>query len=114
MLSAYPIASFPEALLELGQSQLALGLTSKSQQTLAEAAQLGSPQTRATANQRIAALRQLEAQRVTLTHPNLPKLQAAVTAGQASQIDAATQIQARVSEAKDQLKAMSEFKYSTN
>jgi predicted Zn-dependent protease len=95
----------PEALLELGQSQLALGLTSKSQQTLAEAAQLGSPQTRATANQRIAALRQLEAQRVTLTHPNLPKLQAAVTAGQASQIDAATQIQARVSEAKDQLKA---------
>jgi hypothetical protein len=96
----------PEALLELGQSQLALGLTSKSQQTLAEAAQLGSPQTRATANQRIAALRQMEVQRVTLTHPNLPKLAAAVRAAQASQIEAATQIAARAAEGKDQLKAI--------
>jgi predicted Zn-dependent protease len=95
-----------EALLELGQSQLALGLTSKSQQTLAEAAQLGSPQTRATANQRIAALRQMEVHRVTLTHPNLPKLQAAVQAGQASQLAAATQIQARAAEGKDQIKAI--------
>ncbi|HEY5427102.1 MAG TPA: M48 family metalloprotease [Candidatus Tumulicola sp.] len=96
----------PEALLELGESQLALGLTSKSRQTLAEAAQLGSPQTRATANQRIAALRQMEVQRVTLTHPNLPKLQSAVRAGQASQIEAATQIHARAAEGKDQLKAI--------
>ena len=95
-----------EALLELGQSQLALGLTSKSQQTLAEAAQLGSAQTRATANQRIAALRQMEVHRVTLTHPNLPKLQAAVQAGQASQLAAATQIQARAAEGKDQIKAI--------
>ncbi len=95
-----------EALLELGQSQLALGLTSKSQQTLAEAAQLGSPQTRATANQRIVALRQMEVHRVTLTHPNLPKLQAAVQAGQASQLAAATQIQARAAEGKDQIKAI--------
>ena len=62
-----------EALLEMGQSDLALGLTSKSQQTLAQAAQLGSPQTRAAAGQRIAALRQMEVQRVTLTHPNLPE-----------------------------------------
>ena len=54
----------PEALLELGQSELAEGQTSKSEQTLAEAAQLGSAQTRATANQRIAALRQIEVQRV--------------------------------------------------
>jgi predicted Zn-dependent protease len=96
----------PEALLELGQSELALGLTSKSQQTLSEAAQLGSPQTRATANQRIAALRQMEVQRVTLTHPNLPKLQSAVQDSQASQIEAATQIQARAAEGKDQLKAI--------
>ncbi|HEY1656040.1 MAG TPA: hypothetical protein VGF86_13100, partial [Candidatus Tumulicola sp.] len=95
-----------EALLELGESQLALGLTSKSQQTLAEAAQLGSPQTRATANQRIAALRQMEVHRVTLTHPNLPRLQAAVQAGQASQYEASTQIQARAAEGKDQLKAI--------
>jgi predicted Zn-dependent protease len=96
----------PEALLELGQSELALGLTSKSQQTLAEAAQLGSAQTRATANQRIAALRQMEVQRVTLTRPNLPKLQAAIEAGQASQVEAATQIQARAAEGKDQLKSI--------
>lgn len=95
-----------EALLELGQAQLALGLTSKSQQTLAEAAQLGSAQTRATANARIASLRQLEVHRVNLTKPNLPKLQAALQAGQASQLAAATQIQARAAEGKDQLKAI--------
>ncbi len=95
-----------EALLEMGQSDLALGLTSKSQQTLSEAAQLGSPQTRAAANQRISALRQMEVQRVTLTHPNLPKLQSAVRAGQASQIEAASQIAARAAEGKDQIKAI--------
>jgi predicted Zn-dependent protease len=95
-----------EALLEMGQSDLALGLTSKSQQTLAEAAQLGSAQTRAAANQRIIALRQMEVQRVTLTHPNLPKLQSAVQAAQATQVEAASQIGARASEGKDQLKAI--------
>ena len=96
----------PEALLELGQSDLALGLTSKSQQTLSEAAQLGSPQTRAAANQRIAALRQMEVQRISLTRPNLPKLQSAVQAAQASQIEAATQIAARAAEGKDQIKSI--------
>jgi predicted Zn-dependent protease len=96
----------PEALLELGQSELAEGQTSKSQQTLAEAAQLGSAQTRATANQRIAALRQMEVQRVNLTHPNLPKLQAAVQSAKTAQLAAATQIQARASEGKDQIKAV--------
>jgi predicted Zn-dependent protease len=95
-----------EALLEMGQSDLALGLTSKSQQTLSEAAQLGSAQTRAAANQRIAALRQMEVKRVTLTHPNLPKLQAAVQASQASQTEAASQIAARAAEGKDQIKAI--------
>jgi predicted Zn-dependent protease len=95
-----------EALLEMGQSDLAIGLTSKSQQTLSEAAQLGSPQTRAAANQRIAALRQMEVQRISLTRPNLPKLQSAVQAGQASQIEAATQVAARAAEGKDQLKAI--------
>jgi beta-barrel assembly-enhancing protease len=99
-------AQDPEALLELGQSELALGQTSKSEQTLAEAAQLGTAQTRATANQRIAALRQMQVQRVNLTHPNLPKLQAAVQAAKTSQLAAATQIQARASEGKDQLKAV--------
>ncbi|HEX4013083.1 MAG TPA: M48 family metalloprotease [Candidatus Cybelea sp.] len=96
----------PEALLELGQSELALGLPSKSEQTLAQAAQLGSTQTRATANQRIAALRQMEVQRVTLTKPNLPKLKEAVLAAQAAQYSAATEIQTRATEGKDQLKSV--------
>ncbi len=95
-----------EALLELGQSELALGLPSKSEQTLAEAAQLGSPVTRATADQRIAALRKLEVQRVTLTKPNLPKLQAAVQAAQAAQLQDATEIASRATEGRDQLKSV--------
>ena len=45
-------------------------------------------------------------QRISLTHPNLPKLQSAVQAAQASQIDAATQIAARAAEGKDQIKAI--------
>ena len=95
-----------EALLELGQSELALGLPNKSEQTLAEAAQLGSPVTRATADQRIAALRKLEVQRVTLTKPNLPKLQTAVQAAQAAQLQDATEIASRATEGRDQLKSV--------
>jgi beta-barrel assembly-enhancing protease len=95
-----------EGLLDLGQSELALGLTSKSEQTLAEAAQLGSAQTRATANQKIAALRAMEAERVSLTQPNLPKLLTAIAAAQASQVAAGTQIQARAQEGHDQIKAV--------
>ena len=95
-----------EALLELGQAELALGLTSKSQQTLAAAAQNGSPETRATANQKIVALRQLDAQRVTLTKPNLNKLQTIIVAAQSSQAEAAAQIQARAQEGRDQFKSI--------
>lgn len=104
VLRADPHSS--EALLELGQSQLALGLPSKSEQTLAEAAQMGSSETRATANQRLAALRAMEVQRVTLTTPNLPKLRAALTAGQNALTQDATEIQTRATEGKDQLKAV--------
>ncbi|MFY9885068.1 MAG: M48 family metalloprotease [Candidatus Cybelea sp.] len=102
-----------EALLELGQSELALGLPNKSQQSLAEAAQLGSPQTRATANARIAALRQMQVQEVTLARLDPPKhkadppsLQSTVTAAQATHLQNATEIQARESEGKDQLKSV--------
>jgi predicted Zn-dependent protease len=104
VLKADPQSS--EALLELGQSELALGLPNKSQQTLAEAAQLGSSATRAAAHQRIAALRQMEVQRVTLTRPDLPKLQAAVAASQTTQLQEASEIQARAAQGKDQLKAV--------
>ncbi len=95
-----------EALLDLGQSELALGQPNKSEQTLAEAAQLGNSATRATANARISALRQMEVQRVTLTKPNLPKLQSAVQAAQAAHVQAAGEISARETEGKDQLKSV--------
>jgi hypothetical protein len=104
-----------EALLDLGQSELALGLPNKSEQTLAEAAQLGSPQTRATANSRIAALRQMEVQEVMLarTDPppkhkaaDPPSLQSMVEAAQATHLENATEIQAREAEGKDQLKSV--------
>ncbi len=95
-----------EALLELGQSELALGLPNKSEQTLAEAAQLGSPVTRATANQRIAALRAMEVKQVTLTKPNLPKLQNLVQSAQAAQLADATQISDRAAEGKGQVKSV--------
>jgi beta-barrel assembly-enhancing protease len=95
-----------EALLDLGQSELALGLTSKSEQTLSEAAGLGSAQTRAEANQRIAELREIEVQRVNLTHPNLPKLQASLQSAQTSHLETASEVQARASEGRDQVKAI--------
>ncbi|HEV3090229.1 MAG TPA: M48 family metalloprotease [Candidatus Cybelea sp.] len=95
-----------QALLELGQSELALGLPSKSEQTLAEAAQLGSSATRAAADQRIAALRQMEVQRVTLIKPNLPKLKDVVQAAQSAQVQAASEISTRATEGKDQLKSV--------
>jgi predicted Zn-dependent protease len=95
-----------QALLELGQSELALGLPNKSEQTLAQAAQLGSSATRATANERIAALRQMEVQRVTLTRPDLPKLKGTVAAAQTAQLQDATEIQTRATQGKDQLKSV--------
>jgi predicted Zn-dependent protease len=95
-----------EALLDLGESELALGLTSKSEQTLAEAAQVGTAQTRATANSEITALRAMEVQRVTLQHANAGKLQSAVLAAQSAQVATASQIQARAQEGRDQLKAI--------
>ncbi len=93
-----------EALLGLGQDQLALGFPSKSQQTLAEAAQLGSPATRSLADERIAALQQMEAQRVDLTQPDLGQLRGLLADAQAAQSNANTQIAARRDEGLDQLK----------
>ncbi|HTU60521.1 MAG TPA: M48 family metalloprotease, partial [Polyangiales bacterium] len=96
-----------EALLDLGQSELAMGQPNKSQQTLAEAAQLGSAQTRAAASQRIAALRQMQVQEVRLTHADPPSnLQSLVQTAQATHVTNATEIQERAQEGKDQLKAV--------
>ncbi|MDE2481293.1 MAG: M48 family metalloprotease [bacterium] len=93
-----------EALLGLGQDQLALGFPNKSQQTLAEAAQIGSAQTRDLANARIAALRDMEVQRVDLTQPNLGQLRGLLADAQTAQDQANTAIDARRSEGLDQLK----------
>ncbi len=96
-----------EALLELGQSELALGLPNKSQQTLAEAAQLGSSATRATANERIAALRKMEVQEVKLTKSDPPaNLQDVVNTAQTAHAQNAVEIQAREAEGKDQFKSV--------
>ncbi len=95
-----------EALLELGQSELALGLPNKSEQTLAEAAQLGSPATRAAANERLAALRRMQTQQIALTHSDPPNLQGAVEAAAATHAQSAAEIKARAAEGKDQLKSV--------
>ena len=95
-----------EALLDLGQDDLALGLTSKSEQTLDEAAQTGSAAARAQAGERIQALREMEVQRVSLVRPNLQGLRASMQQAQATQAAAAVQIQARRDEARDQLTAV--------
>ena len=57
------------ALLRLAQAQLALGFTSKSAQTLAQAAQSGSAQARALVVTRQAELREIEVHRVALAKP---------------------------------------------
>jgi len=93
-----------EALLGLGQDQIALGFPNKSQQTLAQAAQVGSPQTKALAEQRIAALREVQAKRVTLTAPNLAGLRTLLVNTQAAQAAANTAIAARRDQGRDQLK----------
>ncbi|MGC2129771.1 MAG: M48 family metalloprotease, partial [Candidatus Aquilonibacter sp.] len=95
-----------EALLGLGQDQIALGYPNKSQQTLAEAAQIGSPQTKALAEQQMADLREVQAKRVTLTAPNLAGLHTQFADAQASQSAANTEIAARHDEGKDQLKQL--------
>lgn len=98
----------PEALLDLGQADLALGLTSKSQQTLAEAAQTGPPQARAQAASRILALRQMETQRISLTRPNLQSLRVQMQQAQTSQTIAANAIQARRTQGLDQISAVNQ------
>ncbi|HTU71634.1 MAG TPA: M48 family metalloprotease [Candidatus Baltobacteraceae bacterium] len=93
-----------EALLGLGQDQIALGFPNKSVQTLAEAAQIGSPQTKALALERIAELREVQAKRVLLTQPDLTGLRTAFANAQTAQAAANTAIAARRDEGRSQLK----------
>lgn len=96
----------PDALLKLSQAQLALGLTSKSEQSLQAAAQSGTPQTLTDVRQHMAALRELDLQRISLVAPDLSKLRALVAQTQTSQQQAAVQIQVRRDEGKDALKSV--------
>ncbi|HEY8321849.1 MAG TPA: M48 family metalloprotease [Candidatus Baltobacteraceae bacterium] len=93
-----------EALLKLGQAQLALGQTSKSEQTLAEAAQKGNGATQAVAQERITALRSIDSRRVSLTRPNLDRLRTALNDAQQQLQVAASQIQVRRDQGRAQLK----------
>lgn len=93
--------------LGLGQSQLALGLTSKSEQTLAALAQSSSPQVKAAALERINALRSMEARRVDLTRPNLASLHAMLAEAQRVQTQAQEQVGARHDQGSSQLKSLS-------
>jgi hypothetical protein len=87
-----------QALLGLGQAQLALGLTNKSRQTLGELAQNSSPQVKAAAQERIEALRAMEVRKVDLTRPNLALLQQKLD--EALQVQ--NQAQAQIGERHDQ------------
>lgn len=95
-----------EALLGEGEDQIAMGLPSKSEQTLAEAAQRGNAQTRDEATAKIAALRQMQTQHFTLLKPNVDRLRTQLARAQASQTQVDSQVTARHEEARDQLKQM--------
>lgn len=94
----------PEALLALGQAQLAIGETSKSEQTLAEAAQKGGAQTRALAQQKMVGLRDIDVRRVSLTQPNLDRLRTALNDAQQQLTVTAGQIQVRRTQGQAQIK----------
>src|SRR5579872_3915357 len=96
----------PQALLALGQAQLALGLTSKSEQTLGELAQSTSPQVKAAAQQKIEALRAMEVHKVDLTRPNLADLRTHLQEADAVQTQAVAQVGARHDEGRGQLKSL--------
>jgi predicted Zn-dependent protease len=93
------------ALLHMGESQIALGETGKSEQTLGEAAEKGTPETRSAALSSIRALRQSEA-RFTLGKPSLAPLRAELADVQTRETQAEAAIQLRRDAGKDQLKAV--------
>lgn len=93
-----------EALLGLGQDQLALGFPSKSEQTLTQAAQSGNQQTRDLANARILSLRAAQSQHINLLRPNIDHLRTLLSAAEETQAETNAQVTARRDEGRDQLK----------
>ncbi len=96
----------PQALLGLGQAELALGLTNKSRQTLGELAQSSSPQVKAAAQQRIESLRAMEVRKVDLSRPNLGMLQQKLDQAEQVQSQAQAQIGARHDQGHSQLNSL--------
>ena len=95
-----------QALLGLGQAQLALGETSKSEQTLGEALQRGGPAVKAAAQERITALRAMESHTVSFAKPNLAALRAKVDQAQQTQAQAVASVGARHDQGRDQIKSI--------
>ncbi|MBD5605072.1 MAG: M48 family metalloprotease [Candidatus Eremiobacteraeota bacterium] len=93
------------ALLHMGQAQIALGETGKGEQTLGEAAQSGTPETRIAALSSIKALRQSE-QRFALGKPSLAPLRAELADVQTRETQAQAALQLRRDAGRDQLKAV--------
>jgi hypothetical protein len=93
------------ALLHLGQTQIALGQTEKSQQTLAEAAEKGTPETRTVALAKMKALRDSQ-NKFTLTRPNLAPLRTAMDDAKTREAAAVAQIALRHDAGRDQVKAI--------
>ncbi len=97
-----------EALLDMGQAQLALGQVGKSEQSLAQAAQNGNVQTRDAALSRITGLREMERHKVSLVRPNLTPLRAQIAESRGQLDNAGAEIATRRDQARDQLKNMQE------
>ena len=95
----------PIALLHLGQAQIALGQTEKSQQTLAEAAEKGTPETRTAALSNIKALNESQS-RFTLTRPNLAPLRASLDAAKAREAQTVAAIAVRHDAGRDSIKSI--------
>jgi Zn-dependent protease with chaperone function len=93
------------ALLHLGQTQIALGQTSKSEQTLAEAAAKGSPETRTAALENIRSLRESQT-KFTLLRPNLAPLRQQLEDANVREAQAVAAIATRHDSGNDLLKAI--------
>lgn len=95
-----------QALLGLGQAQLALGLTGRSEQTLGELSQNTTPAVRAAVTERMDALREMEVHNVDLTHPDLSGLRAGLATAQTTQDQAVAEVASRHDEGRGQLKSL--------
>ncbi len=93
------------ALLRLGQTQIALGYTNKGEQTLVQAIAAGNMETQSAAKYAITQLRQSQAH-ISLLHPNLQPLQEGMAEAKAHEADAVASITARRDPARDQVKAV--------